>query len=201
MPERMGSVRRVGNDVITSIGVILCLVDPVVGLKNIARCLAPGGYLVCYLYSELGRRELMERREAVHLLAGKQADFEKKIRIVEALDLYPRRHGSRAKEAVYRLFGFDRTTTRNVWIVDQLAHIKEQEHTIAMIEEDLSAAGLELVEFHGFPNHLEELIKDEDILEGAKDLSREERYRVLELLIRPTGYLFSARLAQDPGDR
>ncbi len=42
-----------------------------------------------------------------------------------------------------------------------------------MIGEDLSAAGLEIVEFHGFPNHLEELLKDEDILEGAKDLSRE----------------------------
>ncbi len=90
MPERMGSVRRVGNDVITSIGVILCLVDPVVGLKNIARCLAPGGYLVCYLYSELGRRELMERRKAMHPLTGKQVDFEKMIRILEALDLYLR---------------------------------------------------------------------------------------------------------------
>ncbi len=182
-------------DVISSIGVVHHLSDPVLGLRNLATCLAPEGHLVCYVYGQLGRRDLLERREVVHLLAGQEADFEQKIRTVEVLDLYPRHHRSRIKEFLYRILGFDRTTTRNVWIVDQLAHIQEKEYTISLIQEDLAAAGLSLVEFHGFPNRIEEVITDERILEDAKALSQRDRYRALELLIRPSRYLFSARLA------
>lgn len=179
--------------VVTSLGVIHHLSDPVVGLKNIARCLKPEGYLVCYLYGRLGRQDEIWKRELVHLLAGKRHEFDHKIKIVKALELHPRSHSSSVKEFFYNVMGFDRDSSRDVWIVDQLAHVSEREYDVPEIEADLEAANMELVEFYGFPNQLSDMIDDPEILESAKDLSHSEQLRALELMIRPSGYLFSAR--------
>ncbi len=185
-------------NVVVSIGVIHHLADSVVGLKNLRQCLARDGRLVCYLYGSLGRWDLKLKREAVSLLVEDESDFESKIRVVEALDLYPRRHASFLKESLrriarmVRMVGGNRQRTRQAWIVDQLANVNEKEYTIAEIEDDLRAAGLELIELHGFPKRIEELLPQKDLRERARGLSRAQQLRFLELMIRPSGYLFSA---------
>lgn len=55
-------------DVVLCMGVLHHLADPALGLRQLARHLAPDGVLFLYLYGERGARERMRRKEILSLL-------------------------------------------------------------------------------------------------------------------------------------
>ena len=81
--------------------------------------------------------------------------------------------------------------------VDQLAHVQETNYSVEEVFKLLDDAGLVFERFFGsMPNDMSDLTKDPAVLAHSAALAPRERYRVLELLVRPMDYTFLARKPQ-----
>ncbi len=73
-------------DVITSMGVLHHLADPAVGFSNVRRIMREDGLFQVYVYSKLGRREVLGVRNLLDH-AAPRASFEERARMVSLLRL------------------------------------------------------------------------------------------------------------------
>jgi len=181
-------------DLITSMGVLHTLADPAEGLRRLAERIAPGGYLVVYLYSSIGRFDRICKREALSILVPDDSGFEEKLGYVDDLKLalLPRRGAIRRlrRWLTRDLLGLDTPSI----VVDQMAHVKEWNYTAEEVLQLIDHAGLSFVRFAGqMPNTLAEVTSSASVLSRAKALDPLQRYRLIELLVRPMGYTIVAR--------
>lgn len=73
-------------DFINCVGVLHHLPDPNRGLRALAEQLKDGGLMHIFVYSALGRREIMLMQEALALLqGGKYEDFKEGVRLGRAV--------------------------------------------------------------------------------------------------------------------
>jgi SAM-dependent methyltransferase len=73
-------------DVILCMGVLNQLADPQRGMRNLVRSLAPNGMLFFYIHGSLGSHERMRRKRIVSTLLGNSArDFDRGIEMVNDL--------------------------------------------------------------------------------------------------------------------
>jgi len=169
-------------DLINSVGVLHHLPDPIAGIQALAAKLAPGGLFHIFVYSELGRREVLLAQRAIALLQGdKRGDYTDGVAIGRKLFA--------ALPETNRLVVEDKRrwameNHRDANFADMYVHPQEFDYNIETLFELIDASGLEFV---GFSNaaywDLDRLLgSDSELQARAAELSDRERYRLIELL-------------------
>ncbi len=121
-------------DVISSVGVLHHLADPLAGWRALAQCLRPGGFMQVGLYSELGRRDIVAARS-----------------FVAERGFAPTPEGIRAgREALFADPRFARVAAlRDFYGMnecrDLIFHVQEHRFTFERIAHALAATGLEML--------------------------------------------------------
>lgn len=166
-------------EMINSVGVLHHLPDPIVGIKALAEKLAPGGIMHIFVYGELGRWEVQLMQNAIALLQPE--NYQEGVKIGRQLFASLPEDNRIVKREKER-WALD--NQRDACFADMYVHPQEIDYNINTLFELIQESGLEFV---GFSNpkfwQLERLLgKAPEVLERAKALTDQERYRLIELL-------------------
>ena len=190
-------------DIVLSMGVIHHLSDPKKGLRNLVSALGPGGIIFLYLYGRHGGQERMRRKKIVSLLLGNHnGDFEKGIALIRGLGFDTFEYGWNQN--------VDDETTRKAMIVDAYLHVNERLFDTVDLADLLQGSGLESFLVYGVtcgstgglletrldpPGNSKLMVAqigqhfaDPAVRDSYEALPLAEKYRVLDLLLKPNGY-------------
>ncbi|HST62211.1 MAG TPA: methyltransferase domain-containing protein [Longimicrobium sp.] len=199
-------------DFIVSTGVVHHLEDPRRGLHNLCRHLAPDGVICIWLYHPFGEMDRLLGRELLMTMWGeRRADLAEGQRLMEQLQLrlLPGRYGQGMAGAAppasrraqlsadadafmhpivnaYR-FGEAMSMFRDSgmeWVA--VNGINTPDSTRLLDLEGVEAAGRELC------LRTEDLFDAQELRDRYDALSRMERFRAIELLMKPTGFTLVA---------
>jgi len=171
-------------DFINCVGVLHHLPDPAKGLRALAEQLKPGGLMHIFVYSALGRREIMLMQEALALLQEGRTDFTEGVRLGrEVFRVLPdsSRIKSREKER------WEMENERDSTFADMYLHPQEVDYTVPSLMQWVDGVKDLGIEFAGFSNpkmwDLKRLLGDSpELLEQALKLPKRQQYRLAELL-------------------
>ena len=207
-----------GFDFVYCQGVIHHLSDPLAGMKNLNRYLKKDGYAFVWLYSLLGRRRVLEMREALRILGVEKLPWEQKIQL--ALDARPLffsqrltfvrkmikilgyvdKHGIKGLAAyLYRRIS---TTSEDkvlrIVLADQILHPQDKYYRFTEMIELFNQSGFEFTQvLEGMSNSIEESFGDAANLMTGKNISRLDFYTLIELHEQPEGVGFLVRKTRE----
>lgn len=196
--------KRLGTfDMILCMGVIHHLADPARGLRNLIHNLADDGIVFLYVYGKHGCQERMRRKQIVSLLLnGNGQDFDSGIKIVKDLGFDTFEYGWN--------LNFDDEESRNGLIVDAYLNVNETLFGTDELFALMQSSGLHgfvvygvALEQHGclfetrrgqktlsmFPKtEIDDHLASRLLRERYDHLSLQDKYRLIDLLFRPSGY-------------
>lgn len=189
-------------------GVIHHLSDPLAGMKNLNRYLKPDGHAFVWLYSLLGKRRILEMREALRILGAEKLPWEQKIQL--ALDArplffsqrltFPRKlikvleyvdkHGLKGLAAY--LYRHISTTSEDralrIGLADQILHPQDRYYRFAEMVGLFNQSGFEFIRvLQGMSDSVERAFGDDARLMTGKNISRLDAYTLIELHEQPEG--------------
>jgi SAM-dependent methyltransferase len=199
-------------DFIYSQGVIHHLSDPLTGMKNLNRYLKKDHYAFIWLYSILGRRELLDMREALNILGVDKLSWEERMTLTkETRPLFwgarstLLRKGIRALDYIDKqgVKGFGHYVSEHfkksaragydeIILADQILHPQDKFYRFREAYEMFHASGFQFVKvLEGMSNTLEESFGADSPLARRNDLPVVDKYTLIELHEKPngTGYL------------
>jgi len=190
-------------DFINCVGVLHHLPDPVQGLRALAEQLKPGGLMHIFVYSALGRREIMLMQEALALLQGGETDFVEGVAMGrEVFKVLPEssRIKTREKER------WEMENERDSTFADMYLHPQEVDYTVPSLFQWIDTVSDLGIEFAGFSNpkiwDLKRLLGDSpDLLAKAQALPERQRYRLAETLDPDTFTHYEFFLSKGPVER
>ncbi|AXQ99544.1 class I SAM-dependent methyltransferase [Pseudoalteromonas piscicida] len=200
----MEDLQGLGNfDLIMCIGVLHHLECPETGLANLKKTLNEDGALLLWLYGELGGAERMRRKQAVRLLMqGMNNDYESGIQLVKDLKFDQFEFGWNLSNIT--------ENELNSLIVDAYLNINEKLYDCDSIANLMKGSGFKAYVISGVTSEEDAFLYDTslsdktplnckitnvskfintDLLkERYNALSMEDKYRLVDLLFRPSGY-------------
>lgn len=189
-------------------GVIHHLSDPLAGMKNLNRYLKKEGYAFVWLYALLGRRRILEMREALRILGVDALSWEKRIeltqatrplflsqrltfvrKVIKVLE-YVDQHGF--KGLARYLYRHISTTPKDTAVVgglaDMILHPQDKYYRFAEMIELFTQAGFEFTRvLQGMSNSLAESFGDDAKIMTGKNISGLDAYTLIELHEQPEG--------------
>ena len=181
-------------DLVSAVGVVMHLADPAQGIRHLMAGTS-GGEVLLWMYGELGRMDLIHKRELLSLVVRDPLDLEEKLHYAERLELLPRRRDNPIKRWLRRLLNFNQERQR-IWQIDQIANVHEHNYRYRELAALLDTAGAEITHWAGgLPQDPAEVIQDADLLARVRELPRQQMYEFLELYLRPGGFCFFCRPA------
>ena len=193
-------------DLITCTGVIVCLEKPQQGLQNLASRLAPGGLLMVWLYHAVGEHERMLGRELLHLMWDAASGLDRGVQMMRdlGLGLEVEQYGASAAQRL------DEVSRLNIDVdayMHPIVNVYRCEEAIDLFRHcgDLGwaainsmnlvgtstlidLAGTERSELRHFCRTVEQLFDKPALRQRFRDLGRLQQLRVLELMLKPTGF-------------
>lgn len=172
-------------DFINCVGVLHHLPDPNKGLRALAEQMKEGALMHIFVYSALGRREIMLMQEALALLqGGKYDDFTEGVKLGRAV-FAALPDDSRVKKRENERWAME--NERDSTFADMYLHPQEVDYTVDTLMQWVDTVKDLGVEFAGFSNpklwNVERLLaKDPAVLAKAKALSEREQWRLCEIL-------------------
>ncbi|MGB7441767.1 MAG: class I SAM-dependent methyltransferase [Coleofasciculaceae cyanobacterium] len=169
-------------DLINCVGVLHHLPDPIRGIQALAGKLAAGGLMHIFVYSELGRREVLLMQQAIALLQGsKKGDYQDGVKVGRQIFSSLPEKNRLVKEDKRR---WSLENHRDANFADMYVHPQEVDYNIETLFRLIEASGLEFI---GFSNphywNLERLLgKNPELMERAEGISDRQLYRLIELL-------------------
>ena len=169
-------------ELINCVGVLHHLPDPIRGIEALAKKLAPGGLMHIFVYGELGRWEIQLMQKAIALLQGnKRGDYRDGVQVGRQI-LASLPENNRIVKREKERWAME--NQRDECFADMYVHPQETDYNIDTLFALIEASGLDFV---GFSNpsfwQLETLLeKAPELIERAKELSKRELYRLIELL-------------------
>lgn len=169
-------------DLINCVGVLHHLPNPTTGIKALAEKLAPGGIMHVFVYGELGRWEIRLMQEAIALLQGeKRGDYQDGVKVGREIFATLPEDNRLVKREKER---WQWENQRDECFADMYVHPCETDYNVNTLFEFINSSGLEFV---GFSNpdiwQVERLIgKNPDLMSRVKNLTPQQRYRLIELL-------------------
>lgn len=182
LPLESASSLEGSFDLINCVGVLHHLPEPEIGIKAIAEKLAEGGIMHIFVYGELGRWEIQLMQKAIALLQGdKRGDYVDGVKVGrEIFATLPEDNRLVTKEKQR----WQWENQRDECFADMYVHPQEVDYNIDTLFKFIEVSALEFI---GFSNpdswQLERLIgKNQDLINRAKNLTDQQRYRLIELL-------------------
>jgi SAM-dependent methyltransferase len=162
---------------INCVGVLHHLPNPLAGLQALGNCLATGGLMHLFVYSELGRQEIKLMQEALRLLQPGDAGVQVGRAVFKAL---PETNHQRR----FELEHWAEENREDACFADMYLQVQETCFNIYTLLDWIEQAGLQLV---GFSNpefwQIERLLgNNSELMERAAKLSTRDYYRLVELL-------------------
>ena len=205
-------------DFVYSQGVIHHLSDPLTGMKNLNRYLKKDHYAFVWLYAILGRRELLNMREALNILGVDTLSWEQRMSLTK--ETRPFFWGARATllRRVIRVldqldkngfkgFGYflsehlkrsARSTVDDIMLADQVLHPQDKFYRFREAYEMFEASGFEFVKIlEGMSNSLSQSFGPNASLSARKDLSTVDTYTLIELHEKPIGFGYLIKKTRD----
>ncbi len=167
---------------INCVGVLHHLPDPTRGLQALATKLAPGGLIHLFVYAAVGRWEISLMQRAIALVQGdRRGDYRDGVQVGRQL-FANLPEGNRLKQRERDRWSLE--NQRDECFADMYVHPQEVDYSLDTLFELIAASGLELI---GFSNphiwQLERLLgQDKELLTRAQQLSKQDQYRLIELL-------------------
>jgi len=166
-------------EMINCVGVLHHLPDPVAGIQALAEKLAPGGIFHIFVYGELGRWEVRLMQNAIALLQPE--NYQEGVKIGRQL-LHSLPENNRIVKREKERWALE--NQRDACFADMYVHPQEIDYNIHTLFDLIDTSGLDFV---GFSNpefwQLERLLEGApDALARAQNLSKRDRYRLIELL-------------------
>jgi SAM-dependent methyltransferase len=196
-------------DLIVSTGVLHHLADPQAGLNSLCRLLRDDGLLLIWLYHSFGEFDRLLHRELVLTLLGeKKNDLSEGIKILEELklNLWMEKYGINIASSLQS------ETSHLATDVDAFLHPVVNTYRFSEALELFGQANVDWVALNGinapgksqlidleqvsedlyFCVKDEELFPSEALIEKYKRLSKIEKLKIIELVLRPTGFTILA---------
>ena len=209
-------------DFIYSQGVIHHLTDPQAGMNNLNRYLRAGGYAFIWLYALLGRRRVLELREALKILGVDELPWDRRIelalvarplffskpatpmrKLIKVLE-YVDQHGfMRALPYLYGHLrkapaGADSLAYRQVHTADYVLHPQDKYYRVGEAVDLFNDSGFELVGIlQGMSNSIEESFGAGNKLMAGRKFSQREAYTLIELHEQPEGIGYLVRKTRE----
>jgi SAM-dependent methyltransferase len=187
-------------------GVIHHLTDPLAGLRNLNRYLLPGRHAFIWIYALLGRRWILDLREALSLLPASRGDWEERVALASRVQsLFAGKRGvvhmavgvlrhlksSISSEGAVR--GEIEASAADVHLADMLLHPQDKFYRFREAVSEFEKAGFSFVRvLQGMPNTLRECFGPAAD-ELARGLGPMEAYTLIELSQRPGGIGYLVR--------
>ena len=172
-------------DFVNCVGVLHHLPDPNKGLRALAEQMKEGALMHIFVYSALGRREIMLMQEALALLqGGRYDDFKEGVRLGRAVfAALPDNTRVKARENDRWAMENERDST----FADMYLHPQEVDYTVDTLMQWVDTVKDLGIEFAGFSNpktwQLDRLLgKDAEVLAKAKALPDRQQWRLAEIL-------------------
>jgi len=169
-------------DFINCVGVLHHLPEPEIGIKALAQKLAVGGLMHIFVYGELGRWEIQLMQKAIAILQGeKKGDYVDGVKVGRQLFANLPENNRLVTKENQR---WQWENQRDECFADMYVHPQEVDYNIDTLFDFIAISGLEFI---GFSNpdswELERLMgKNNDLMNRAKNLTPQQRYRLIELL-------------------
>ncbi|MEN8178928.1 MAG: class I SAM-dependent methyltransferase [Pseudomonadota bacterium] len=180
-------------NLIYSFGVLHHLSDPVIGLKNLARLLAPQGVIACMVYGRYGREPLQRLVDVIQLATAQSTPLEEQLQPARLL-------ADIADSTLFRDTPWEQTSkVDDIEFVDRCLHVNEQSYDVDSLWQLLEQAGLR---FRCWLKPAEwtvdELIEHAETRKLLSGLNNKDQYKVIErLFCRPRLELLMTH-ANDP---
>jgi len=202
-------------------GVIHHLSDPLAGLKNLNRYLKRDHHAFVWLYSLLGRKRILEFREALRILGVEDLPWEQKVQLamdarplflterptllrkfIKVLDFFERNRFKGLGRYVYNYFAKPSHGTKaGISVADQYLHPQDKYYRVAEAFDLFSGAGFEFVRvLTGMSNSLTESFKGQSGIAAASRFSKMETYVLIELHERPEGIGYLIKKTREIAD-
>lgn len=197
-------------DLIISTGVVHHLENPKLGLNNLMNELKDNGMILLWLYGYLGEFDRMMNRELVKTLMKDTADFEDGMNIIKELKLSINsdRYGnsyasSKITENVQESIDADAFLHEivNFYRIDDIINLFKNTCSKYFFLDGITLSSQNTLRaIITDKKYYDEIMKYTEISDFLPDrlikrymnLSKEERYKILELLYKPTGYTLLA---------
>jgi SAM-dependent methyltransferase len=198
-------------DFVYSQGVIHHLSDPLAGMKNLNRYLKPDHHAFIWLYSLLGRRRILDLREALKILGVEELAWEQKVQLaqdarphflsqrltlvrkmIKVLE-YCDTHGFKGlgRYLYAHLKRSPQNPNGRIAVADQYLHPQDKFYRFAEALDLFQQAGFELVgALQGMSNSIKESFGDDVKLVTGRGFSQREAYTLIELHEQPEGFGF-----------
>ena len=205
-------------DFVYSQGVMHHLSDPLTGMKNLNKYLKKDHYAFIWLYAILGRRELLDMREALKILGVDKLSWEQRMqltketrplfwgarstflrRVIKVLD-YLDKNG-------FKGFGYflkqylhksARSSFDDIILADQVLHPQDKFYRVREAVEMFNESGFEFVKIlEGMSNTMVQSFGPNSSLTARKDLSTVDAYTLIELHEKPLGFGYLIRKTRD----
>jgi len=192
-------------------GVVHHLSSPFEGMRNLNRYLKYNGHAFVWLYGLLGRRHILDMREALKILGAESLPWEKKLELAaKTRSLFLDKKRTLLRKIInvlerldqYGLAGFGRYlkghlpsivegTPENIWLADTIFHPQDKYYRFSEALELFSKTGFSFVRIlEGMSNTLVESFGSKELVDAGKKLPIVEVYQLIELHEKPSGIGF-----------
>jgi SAM-dependent methyltransferase len=195
-------------DFVYSQGVIHHLSTPVLGMKHLNRYLKADHHAFVWLYSLLGRRDILDMREALKVLGADKLTWDEKInlakevrplfysgrrtilrKVIKLLD-YVDKYGFNGLGDYLKEY-FKRSSHEdydNIILADQILHPQDKFYRFSEAIQMFTESGFDFLRvLQGLSNSFEESFGAQNISTNGTPLSRVDRYTLIELHEKPVG--------------
>ena len=164
-----------GFDVIYSSGVLHHLSDPLIGLKNLEKILAPHGVISLMLYGTYGRQSLYRFIEGVDLLLPTEKT------VTERLP-YTRLLSQVAEQSIFKSNYWEGTNKVNdVEFVDRCLNVNEVSYDIDSLWQLLDSADMHFIRWdNNLEWSIEQLFTEPHLLNKLRQLAPKEQFKIIE---------------------
>jgi len=183
-----------GFDVIYSSGVLHHLSEPLIGLTNLEKVLAPHGVISLMLYGTYGRQALYRLIESLELVQPEEISIEEKLPLARLLT-------EAAEKNLFKDNYWQNTSVVNdVEFVDRCLNVNEVSYDIESLWQMFEQAGMKFIRWDN-PDEwtITKLFGNKQLVSQLSKLSAKDQYKVIERMFeRPKLELIISKVTNAP---
>jgi SAM-dependent methyltransferase len=164
-----------GFDVIYSSGVLHHLSEPLTGLKNLEKVLAPHGVISLMVYGSYGRQALYRLIEGIDLMLPNENEIEERLPFARLLTQV-------ANQTIFKGDYWENTsTTDDIEFVDRCLNVNEVSYDINSLWQLIEEAQMKFIRWDD-PEEwsINKLFDNKQLNDKLSLLSNKEQYRIIE---------------------
>lgn len=166
-----------GFDVIYSSGVLHHLSEPLTGLKNLEKVLAPHGVISLMVYGSYGRQALYRLIEGIDLMLPDENEIEERLPLARLLTQV-------ANQTIFKgNYWQDTAAADDIEFVDRCLNVNEVSYDINSLWQLIEDASMKFIRWDD-PEEwsINKLFDDKELKNKLNQLSNKEQYKIIERL-------------------